>query len=609
MALDERLRRGLEEAGRPADPSGVYEDLIRRRERRRITRRTAKGVLTLAVLAGCVIGVVLLASVFADAPTRPAATAGEGILFEDVVGQSSDLFVVQPDGSGLKQLTTTGDAGSGAWSPDGTRIVFPRDDERIQSADLFVMDSNGSDVVRLTETPELSEGRARWSPDGSQIVFEAGNANGSSGIYVMDADGGNARRLTLDGTSAGSPDWSPDGSRIVFVSGPWDPAKEQGTQIWIMNADGSDPHPITGGPGGSAGVDYTPRWSPDGRSIVFTRGRDVYVVEIDGSGLTNLTPESGTDFYDRDAAWSSDGSRIVFASTRSYGDSLGLFTMNADGTDVRPVIDRAIGFCCPEPDWRGDARSDTGSIEPEPSATPTPSTGEDFVLGSPVCNVTSIDGEFAESSVTSKMYVATFIDDAGGCPQPDEGINVIALDADLDGRADTQLPEIECELECRAFSAPDLDGDGTAELLVVQSGGSVVGLHLYDVLHSGEGELAIWPVRVAEPGDRQGRLVPGAETSFLLGGDAFELYTLRCGSWNEGVPALIVTLAESLPHDSRDAEWHAHEVTLVLQEDGLLHVVDVREFTEPVTDDPGGPTFASDETLCGSNLGPVLSIP
>jgi hypothetical protein len=70
------------------------------------------------------------------------------------------------------------------------------------------------------------------------------------------------------------------------------------------------------------------------------------------------------------------------------------------------------------------------------------------------------------------------------------------------------------------------------------------------------------------------------------------------------VPALVVTLAESLPHDSPDAEWHAHEATVVLQDDGLLHVVDVRDFTEPVTDDPGGPSFRSDETLCGANLGP-----
>jgi hypothetical protein len=128
-------------------------------------------------------------------------------------------------------------------------------------------------------------------------------------------------------------------------------------------------------------------------------------------------------------------------------------------------------------------------------------------------------------------------------------------------------------------------------------------MRLYDVEVVG-GDVAIAPVNVAGPGDPGALLEPGEHASFLLGGDAFELYTLRCTSRAEGVPGLVVTLAESLPHDSPDAEWHAHETTLVLRDDRLLHVVDVRDFTEPVTDDPDGPSFRSDETLCGSNLGP-----
>ena len=64
MALDERLRRAIGDAGEPADPSGVYEVLIRRRERRRIRRRVGSGVLALAVLAGTTAGVFALSKLF-----------------------------------------------------------------------------------------------------------------------------------------------------------------------------------------------------------------------------------------------------------------------------------------------------------------------------------------------------------------------------------------------------------------------------------------------------------------------------------------------------------------------------------------------------------------
>jgi len=601
VAVDERLRRELEQAGRPADPSGVYEDLIRRRERRRLARRIKAGALAVAVAVGCIAGIVVLSRVFARAPVEPAAGAGQGIVFGDGTGEETDLFVVQADGSGLRRLTHDGGSGAASWSPDGSKIVFARY-EQTQTSDLFVMNPLGSEVTRLTETPGISEAEARWSPDGSKIAFEASGI-GQDGVYVMDANGSNVVRLTAPEMDSSSPDWSPDGSQLVFDVTPTPTATEGPggiIEIWIMDADGGDPHPIVGD--GASG-NYEPRWSPGGDLIVFTRDRDVYIVRPDGTGLKNLTPQAGADVYDRDAAWSSDGERIVFASGRTHDDALSLFTMNPDGTDVQPVLDSAIGFCCPRPDWHGDA---VGVPSPEPSPTEEPSPaveGEDLGLGFPVCNVTSIEDEFAEPSVNSTAFVATRMGDTGGCPQADDAFNVIALDMVGDRKAETSFGPIECTIECRAFSSPDLDGDGTAELLVVQSGGSVLGMRLYD-FESVDGDVAIVPVDVAPPGDPDALLEPGEQASFLLGGDAFELYTLQCLSLDEGVVGLAFTLAESLPHDAPDAEWHAHEVIVELKDDGLLHVVNARDFTEPVTDDPGGPSFRSDKTLCGANLGP-----
>ena len=611
MALDERLRDELERAARPADPSGIYERLIERRERRRLARRFKAGALTVAVALGCVVGIVVLSRVFARTPVEPAAGGGQGIVFGDGPGEETDLFVVRPDGTGLRRLTHDGGSGAARWSPDGTKIVFARYDERTQTSDLFVMDADGSEITRLSDTPELSESSSSWSPDGSRIAFEAHPAGARpSQIYVMNADGGNVVRLSYTAGDAASPDWSPDGSQLVFhLSPPPSPDGPAGSAIWVMDADGGNARRIVGD--GASG-NYEPRWSPDGDAIVFTHDRDVYIVRPDGTGLKNLTPEEGTDVYDRDPAWSSDGERIVFASGRGFESALTLFTMDPDGSDVRPVLDFAIGFCCPRPDWHGDT-VDTATPEPsrtdEPSATDEPSptdepAPDELGLGFPVCNVSSIEGRFTSADIDSTVFVATRMGDMGGCPQADDAFNVISLDTDGDRMADTSLGPIECTYDCRTFSAPDVDGDGTDELLVVQDGGAVVGLRLYDFISSNDA-VEIQPVNVAEPGDPRGGFEPGEQASFLFGGDAFELYTLRCGNIAErGGPGLIATAAESLPHDSVNAQWHAHEVTLYLGDEGELGVVEVRDFTEPVIGDPAGPSFQSGETLCGANLGP-----
>lgn len=242
--------------------------------------------------------------------------------------------------------------------------------------------------------------------------------------------------------------------------------------------------------------------------------------------------------------------------------------------------------------------------ETAPQPGPSPAAEDRSGLGFPLCQVSSVDGHFVTPDQTSTVLVATRKGDTGGCPAPEEAFNVVALDVDRDGVADTSFGPIACTLECRAFSAPDIDGDATDELLVVQDGGAVVGLRLYDVVEA-DGQTSIVPVDVADPGDPRGGFEAGRQASFLLGGDAFELYALRCGDVPEpDGPGVVATQAESLPHDAPNAEWHAHETTLVLRDDGLLHVVDDRDITEPVTDDPSGPSFRSGERLCGSNLGP-----
>jgi hypothetical protein len=369
-----------------------------------------------------------------------------------------------------------------------------------------------------------------------------------------------------------------------------------------MDTDGGNAHFVTGDQGdpSEASANFGPRWSPDGDRIVFTHDRDVYGVNVDGSGLTDLTPDLGTDFYDRDPAWSSDGRRIVFASTRSHGDSQSLFTMNADGSDVRPVLDQAIGFCCPEPDWRGDANPVSPSVEPDPTPTNSPPTGEDIGLGFPVCNVTSVGGVFAPG-VDGIAWVATKTGDVG-CPSLGDGMQVVAVDVSGDGVADTSFGPLQCDSWCSAFAAPDVDGDGTDELMVQNIQFTIAGLRLYDV--GSDPDARVIPVTVSSPGYPGEGLAPGAEPQLWIGGDAFDSDTLRC--FEDESPragpgrVLIQTSATQVPPDSPDSVWQATETWFDLQPDGTVTIVHRGDFEEPIGSGP--PSFAQQNRLCGARL-------
>ena len=157
----------------------------------------------------------------------------------------------------------------------------------------------------------------------TRIAF-SNDRDGNSDIYVMNADGSDVTRLTENPGHDWGPDWSPDGQLIAFNNdrdGNWD--------IYVMNPDGSGVRQLTDNPG----RDWSPAWSPGGQQIAFTSDRDgnsvIYVMNADGSGVRQLTDNPG---YDADPAWSPGGGQIAFSSQRD-GDS-DIYVMNADGSGV-----------------------------------------------------------------------------------------------------------------------------------------------------------------------------------------------------------------------------------------------------------------------------------
>jgi Tol biopolymer transport system component len=165
-------------------------------------------------------------------------------------------------------------------SPDGNRIVFVRDCNRLVALDLW---KDGGDVVDLskigTQAVELGvpgDGQPNFSPDGRRIVFTS-RRDQDYEIYVMNADGAEQRRLTYSRGIDMNPAFSPDGRRIAFTSN-----RGGNYEIYVMDANGGNPQRVTRHPERS---DF-PCWHPDGQHLVFVGERngrfDLYMVDAPG---------------------------------------------------------------------------------------------------------------------------------------------------------------------------------------------------------------------------------------------------------------------------------------------------------------------------------------
>ena len=128
--------------------------------------------------------------------------------------------------------------------------------------------------------------QAVLSPDRTRIAFSS-NRSGSFDLYVMDADGSNLRRLTIDSANEGDPAWTPDGKQIVYTT-----TRGTATQIALIPAEGGESRQLTTTSGGN----HSPTIAPDGRTIAFMSARDgnpeIYAMGLDGGGQRRLTKTS-----------------------------------------------------------------------------------------------------------------------------------------------------------------------------------------------------------------------------------------------------------------------------------------------------------------------------
>jgi Tol biopolymer transport system component len=241
---------------------------------------------------------------------------------------------------------TTTPAPSGSVSLLG-KIVYASDADgpmgRNGQEDIWVMDADGSNARRLLSPPGINLA-PDLSPDGRRIVwanFDRSHTPNGWNIVVANVDGSDLTTLVKPPGQAFYPKFSPDGSRILFRGAPY--PSGYGHTFFTMTDDGSDIRPV---PGTAELRPERAAWAPDGRHIVVDSitgdatgpyGLLLYVLDLD-DGSSHRIGRGGA------AAWSPDGDRIAYAGEN------GIWVMGSDGSDPRPV---ATGACA-EPAWSAD---------------------------------------------------------------------------------------------------------------------------------------------------------------------------------------------------------------------------------------------------------------
>jgi hypothetical protein len=293
-------------------------------------------------------GAPLASPALTGTPTAPTATAGTNTTqiatTAFATGAISALSGTYAPLDGLGEMVPTDNL-----PPTNLGVFFNRSAGTAGNSEIFYMMNDGSNIRQLTNDASYQSWWAKVSPDGSRILFLRAPVSLTNydsdytqqSLWVANIDGSNPTQIVAQGwdgagTYLGVPNWTPDSREIVMFSG-------TSGLLYIVRSDGSNT-PVNMPVSGMYSGTTDPSVSPDGTTIVFCSGGNIWTVPIFGGTPTQLTTGGSPSLPYTDPNFSYDNQTIVFLSEMVAPDGThvagqwALQTISSSGTNQTVIL-------------------------------------------------------------------------------------------------------------------------------------------------------------------------------------------------------------------------------------------------------------------------------
>jgi dipeptidyl aminopeptidase/acylaminoacyl peptidase len=198
------------------------------------------------------------------------------------------------------------------WSPDAKQLAFLRDSGGNERFDIWLVDRDGETERNLTNEPDVMHREITWSPDGSRIAYVANAGGKAFTVHVIDVATGKKRALTEGQFDDALPRWSPDGKRLLFSSRR--ETVRTNSDLFVISAEGGAPTKLE--TRDVDGESLEGSWSKDATRIAFTtnvrRRYEIAVATLKGNEVIRVDPLTKSIFDEREPAWRPDGRAVLY---------------------------------------------------------------------------------------------------------------------------------------------------------------------------------------------------------------------------------------------------------------------------------------------------------